>query len=268
MIYSSHRQFASFVVVAASFAVPSIAYAQDAAATEAADETIPVTDGEIVVTAQKREQRLSDVPISINTASGEELQDLGVSRTDDLAKIAPGFTAARAAQSGSVIYSLRGLGLNDATLGSLPSVSVYSDEASLPFSFMAQGPLLDLERVEVLKGPQGLLFGQNSSAGAINFIANKPTSEFEAGVRASFGRFDTIEAEAYVSGPVSETLSGRLALSGNRSGPWQKSFTRDDEIGDAKRVAGRLQLQWEPAADLRMLLNLNGWIDKSEPQML
>lgn len=144
-----HLAFGSFIMAAANFAVPSIAYAQDAAATE------PATIPEIVVTAQKREQRLSYVPISINNASGEELQNLGVSRTDDLAMITPGFTAA---QSGSIVYSLRGLGLNEATLGVLPSVSVYGDEASLPFSFMAQGAILDLERVEVLKGPRGLFW--------------------------------------------------------------------------------------------------------------
>ena len=265
MIDSKPIQFASLIVAATSFSVPSNA---QTAVSEADDESAQGVVGEIVVTAQKREQLSSDVPISINTASGEELHRLGVSRTDDLAKVAPGFTAARAAQSGSVVYSLRGLGLNDATLGSLPSVSVYADEASLPFSFMAQGPLFDLDRVEVLKGPQGLLFGQNSSAGAINFVANRPTRSFEAGMRASYGRFDAIDAEAYVSGPVSETLSGRLALRGTRSGPWQKSFTRDSEIGDAKRIAGRLQLHWEPTADLSMLLNVDGWIDKSEPQML
>src|SRR3546814_1394872 len=92
-----------------------------------------------------------------------------------------------------------------------------------------QGASLDLERVEVLKGPQGILFGQNSTGGAINYIAAKPTRELEAGFSASYGRFDTFDGEAYISGPVSDTIAVRLAGSATISGPWQKNYTRSEE---------------------------------------
>src|SRR3546814_16373897 len=106
-------------------------------------------------------------------------------------KITPGFTFTKS-QDGTPLYTLRGVGFNDYTLGASPAVSVYVDQVPLAFSAFTQGASLDLERVEVLKGPQGILFGQNSTGGAINYIAAKPTRELEAGFSASYGRFDKI----------------------------------------------------------------------------
>src|SRR3546814_15641341 len=93
----------------------------------------------------------------------------------------------------------------------------------------------------LLKGPQGILFGQNSTGGAINYIAAKPTRELEAGFSASYGRFDTFDGEAYISGPVSDTIAVRLAGSATISGPWQKNYTRDAELGRQDTLRGRLQ---------------------------
>src|SRR3546814_15914890 len=99
----------------------------------------------------------------------------------------------------------------------------------------------DLERVEVLKGPHGILFGQNSTGGAINYIAAKPTRELEAGFSASYGRFDTFDGEAYISGPVSDTIAVRLAGSATISGPWPQNYTRDAEMGRQDRLPRRRQ---------------------------
>ncbi|WP_327752072.1 TonB-dependent receptor (plasmid) [Sphingobium sp. SJ10-10] len=257
------------IMLGSTLIYPTIAYAQGTqhSQTSLAADAREVSNDEIIVTAQKREQVMSRVPVTMNVATNKEITALGITKTDDLAKIAPGFTAARVSQSGSVVYTLRGVGLNESTLGALPSVSVYVDEAPLPFGFMAQSTALDLERIEVLKGPQGLLFGQNSAAGAINFIAKKPTRQVEAGIRASAGRFNTFDSEAYISGPLSSTLSGRIAVNGVHGGDWQQSYTRDDEIGKSRRAAGRMQLLWEPSPRLRALANVNGWLDKSDPQI-
>src|SRR5690606_8677598 len=108
---------------------------------------------------------------------------------------------------------------------------VYVDEVPLAYGAFTKGAAIDRERVEVLKGPQGLLFGQNSTGGAINYIAAKPTEAFEAGVNVSYGRFNRIEAGGYVSGGLTDTLAGRVAVETLHSDDWQKSTTSGDELG-------------------------------------
>src|SRR3546814_20833585 len=114
---------------------------------------------------------------------------------------------------------------------SYPDVSVYLDQVPLPFPTLTSLTAFDLDRLEVLKGPQGTLFGQNSTGGAINYIAAKPTSDLSAGGSLSYGRFDTVELEGFLSGPLTNTLRVRLAGRVARGDEWQKSHTRDDRLG-------------------------------------
>lgn len=253
---------ALFLGGALSIASAPAAYAQ-APAAEAAD----AVDGiqEIIVTAQKREESNSKVGLSIVAVSGEALQQRNVNNADDLGRIVPGFTYANSAFNVPV-YSIRGVGFNDNALSASPTVSVYMDQVSLPYTAMTQGVALDVERLEVLKGPQGTLFGQNSTAGAINFIARKPTDRLEAGGLISFGRFNYGKVEGYVSGPLGETVRARLAASREFSGDWQKSQTRNDTLGDSNRGAARLLVDWDATSDLKFTLNANGWFDKSDSQ--
>jgi len=218
---------------------------------------------DIVVTAQKRAQSLSDVGLTVNVVGAQQLERQNVNNVADLTRTLPGLTVATTV-SGIPIYTLRGVSFNVAYFGAQPTVSVYIDEAPLSFPVMTQGALMDLERVEVLKGPQGTLFGQNSTAGAINYISAKPTDDFHAGIRASYGSFDTAQAEAYLSGPLGPNLKARLAVSGTKSGPWQRSVTRDAELGDQRKLAARLLLDWQPSEKLKVAVNINGWLDKSD----
>ncbi|MEH6759344.1 MAG: TonB-dependent receptor [Parasphingorhabdus sp.] len=220
---------------------------------------------EIVVTAQKRAQSLNTVGLSINAADGEKLNNLGIRDTGDLVKIAPGLTFTKS-QDGTPLFTIRGVGFNDYTLGASPAVSVYVDQIPLAYSAFTQGATLDLERVEVLKGPQGILFGQNSTGGAINYIAAKPTQELVAGGKISFGRFNTLDMEAFASGPVSDKLALRLAAGTTQSGDWQESYTRDASIGQQDILRGRFQAAWEPTDNLSLLFSANGWLNKSDTQ--
>lgn len=220
---------------------------------------------EIIVTAQRRSEKLSDVPISITVATGEQLESEGVFSPGDLEKLVPGFTYQRSSY-GVPVYTIRGVGFLDTALGVAPTVSIYVDQVPMPFSPMAAGAALDLERVEVLKGPQGTLFGQNSTGGAINYIAAKPKDHFEAGGDVSIGRFTSVEAQAYVSGPLSETLGARLAVRTEQSGDWQKSYTRDATLGERHFTTGRLLLDWNPSDSVRLEFNVNGWRDTSDTQ--
>jgi outer membrane receptor protein involved in Fe transport len=243
-----------------------ICISQPAFAQSAPDDSTESSSAEIIVTAQKREQRLTDVPISITAASGEQIRNQGIVDTAQLVKLVPGFSFQKGPY-GAPIYAIRGVGFSDRAWGSAPAVSVYVDQVPLPYSTVARGATLDLERVEVLKGPQGTLFGQNSTGGAVNYIAAKPSREFHAGADISFGRFNDIDMSGFVSGPLSNTLSARLAVRMNSADGWQVSATRpNDRLGKKSFTQARLLVDFNPSDTVRFELNLTGWQDRSESQ--
>ncbi|WP_068084325.1 TonB-dependent receptor [Novosphingobium rosa] len=225
-----------------------------------------VPDGaEIVVTANKRSENISKVGLSITAISGDTLTNRKLTSMEDVASSVPGLAYAPSATN-TPIFTLRGVGFNESSLGVYPAVSVYLDQTPLPFPVMASHVAYDLERLEVLKGPQGTLFGQNSTGGAINYIAAKPTSSLSAGGNISYGRFNQLDGNAYISGPLTERLGFRLAGTALRSDDWQYSYTRNDRLGKQRYVAGRLLLDWKPFDAAHLLLNVNGWRDTSDPQ--
>lgn len=254
----------TFLAVLAASAGWSASVHAQSSETAAQPQVAPTGD-EIIVTAQRRSEKLSDVPISITAATGEQLAAQGVFSPGDLEKLVPGFTYQRSSY-GVPVYTIRGVGFLDTALGVAPTVSIYVDQVPLPFSPMAAGAALDIERVEVLKGPQGTLFGQNSTGGAINYIAAKPKDHFEAGGDLSFGRFTSIEAQGFVSGPLSETFGARFAVRTEQSGDWQKSYTRSATLGERHFTTGRFLLDWNPSDSAHFELNLNGWRDTSDTQ--
>jgi iron complex outermembrane recepter protein len=218
---------------------------------------------EIVVTAQKRAQSINDVGMSINAATGAQLQELGISDVSQLTKLVTGFNFTETAY-GTPVYTIRGVGFQENSLAASPAVSVYVDEIPLPFPAETIAVGLDPERVEVLKGPQGTLYGENSTGGAVNYIAAKPTDHFTTGFTASYGRFNTGNVEAFVSGPITDTLKGRLAVRTIQSSDWQYSYTSSDTLGAKNLVEARGLLDWQPVEDLEVALTLNVWQDRSD----
>lgn len=266
MIYRYRRQ-ATLISAAMALAIlaNSAAHGQVAPMTSA-QENDDLNDPGIVVTAQKREQSLNDVPMSITAVSGEALAARGITDVEGLVKVTPGLSYTESG-AGTPVFSLRGVGFFDTTLGAKPSVAVYNDEVSLPFSIMAQGAALDLARVEVLKGPQGTLFGQNATGGAINYVAARPTDVFAAGATVSFARFNTLDATAYISGPIAgDAVKARLSGRVLRGGDWQQSYTRDDTLGAKRFYQGRLILDLEPSERLKFSINVSGFKDQSDTQ--
>lgn len=258
-LFKGHLRAAAAV---AALVLPTSVAAQEA---EQVGGEESYSSGDIVVTAQKRSQSINDVPLTVAAATGTQLLDRGISDPSDLGKVVPGFTY-QPAPTGIPVFTLRGVGYYDEALAASPAVSVYVDEVPLPFSIMANGVAFDLERVEVLKGPQGTLFGQNSTGGAINYIAARPTEEFSGGFNVSYGSYNAAEAQAHISGALSDTLKGRIAVRMAQGGSWQRSYTRDDKLGDQNMLQGRLLLDWRPTDRLKVALNLNGWVDKGDTQ--
>ena len=222
---------------------------------------------EIVVTAQKREQDINDVSISISAFSGEDLKALGVTDTRDLSSLVPGFTYADSGFN-TPVYTLRGIGFNEASQTASSTVGIYVDEFNLPFPVMTKGANLDLRRVEVLKGPQGTLYGRNTTGGAVNYIANRAGAEFETGFNASYGSYETFDLEGFVSTPLGESLGARFAARTTHSGEgWQDSITRQgDHLGKKNKQAARLGIDWDASDTLAMRFTVDGWRDESEPQ--
>ena len=236
-----------------------------AAQAQSTEETDPNTGvGEIVVTAQKRSESINRVGMSISAVTGDQLVSKGVTDVSQLAKVVPGFVFNNTLY-GAAVYTIRGVGFQESSLAASPTVSVYVDEVPIPFSAETLGATLDLERVEVLKGPQGTLYGQNSTGGAINYIAAKPDDSLELGANGSFGRFNTTDLSGFVSGPLASNLKSRLSVRYLRGDAWQRSISRpNDRLGRVNQLFGRLLTEWEPTDNLKITVNLNGWRDRSE----
>ncbi|AOH87194.1 hypothetical protein AWL63_23820 (plasmid) [Sphingomonas panacis] len=224
------------------------------------------TVADIVVTANKRVQRLSDVGLTVSVLGADELKQRQISSLEDIANAIPGLSYTNSANN-TPVYTLRGVGFYDTSMGAYPAVTVYSDEAPLPFPVMSKHSAYDLERIEVLKGPQGTLFGSNATGGAINYIAGKPSDQPRGSATISYGRFNEVNAEAFYTGPISENLTFRVAGRFERADAWQISNSRpNDQNGRRLNAMGRGILRYNPNDGLDIQLNVNGWIDHSQPQ--
>src|ERR1700689_4159836 len=238
----------------AGIAIPATAFADDATpeATGSTDSRHTDTQGlaEIVVTANKVEEASSKVGLTIQTIGDKALVEQHITTLQDLAEAVPGLTFTET-ESSTPVYTLRGVGFYETSLAAYPAVSVYIDQMPLAFPFLTSHTDLDLERVEVLKGPQGILFGQNSTGGAINFIAAKPTDHFSQGFDLTYGRFNRAQLDGFISGPLGGSVTARFALSEEHGGDWQQSYTRNDTLGAMQTFNSRLILDWRPVDQLR-----------------
>jgi len=243
------------IICAAAFTSPTHA-AQSDAARGALEE--------IVVTAQRRAESINDVGMSIQAIDAESLEALRVTSVRDLTTIVPSFTVSQSYQ-GVPTYTLRGIGFNTINLSATSTVGTYVDEVAYAYPIMNTGPLMDLERVEVLKGPQGTLYGRNTTAGLINFITAKPTDDFQAGATAEVGNYETYNINGFISGPLTETISARLALSSQNSGEgWQESNSRSERLGEIKKNGARLSLAFDPGENTHIDFSATYWRNETD----
>ena len=214
---------------------------------------------EIIVTAQKREQNIQEVPISIAQLSGDRLNARFAGGADilALASAAPGLHIESSNGRLSPRFYMRGLGNADFTAAASQPVSVVFDEVPMEKSSLKGFPLFDMASVEVIRGPQGTLFGRNTTAGIVHIKSRRPTEETEGYVNFSLGSLGTTNAEAAVGGTLVEgTLMGRVSiLTQNRSNWVSNGFTgEEDSMGGHNIFAGRVQLLWTPTE------NFTAWL--------
>lgn len=208
---------------------------------------------EIVVTSQRREQSLQDTPVAVTALTSVELQNRGLINTFDLANAVPNVTSMTSLGGGSSHgqYFIRGLGLFDFIMTSEQAVGFYLDGVYIARSTGAALDLVDVERIEVLKGPQGTLFGRNTTAGAIQVITKNPAREFEANAEVTVGERDRIDVKGNVSVPlIQDQLFLKLAAATLNQDGWGKRLLTGEESSDRNRDVFRGQLQWEPSDDL------------------
>ena len=229
---------------ACSMAVSAPAFAQ--AADEATDAN------EIVVTAQNRKENVQNVPIAINVVSGQALKDAGVSDLKDLGKLAP---SVQITDDNSVIHvTVRGIGTysNDESQDS--SVVVNVDGEYINRGEVMNASMFDLDRVEVLRGPQGTLYGRNSTGGAVNFITRKPGDKFAANADASYGNFNSVKVNAGVDIPLGDIGGIRLAgIYADHDGFFHHAatpFAPAIDSGTDQVYAGRASLRLKPTSRL------------------
>jgi iron complex outermembrane recepter protein len=251
-----HTRRVLCVCTALVVGAPLIANAQQAP--EATKAPAADTGGleEVVVTAQRREQKLQDIGISVTALNNETLADLNITNATDITRAVPALKM-NAYSSSQAVYNIRGVAQNSYGDEQEPPVAVYQDDSYSSSINLASFPVFDLARVEVLRGPQGTLFGRNADGGAIQFISRKPTKDFEGYVTATFGTFGQQIYEGALSGPLADNWQGRFAFISNTDNGYIKEWSPgQQDRGANHNYALRGQISWQPTDSINANLIL------------
>jgi len=254
-------------------AVPEVARPADVPPGAASTSTSADLE-EIVVTAEKRAVSTKDLPLSIYAVSGAALEQFGVTAVGDLTQLAPSLQFAKSFNTSYM--TIRGIGSETSDLGADPAIALSQDGIPLVRPQMLNADLLDVERVEVLRGPQGTIAGRNATAGAVNIHSNLPTDTVTGRVSVTAGSYSLIKTESFLSGPlVGDWLLGRVAFGSENADGWIRNSYLDPAIGgagrredlnDSNRSHGRVMLAIEPGTAFKGLLTVDRLVDKSVPQ--
>jgi iron complex outermembrane receptor protein len=256
-MHSSHRPLRRALALSCGFAALSVAIAA-APAAFAQDTTV----SDVIVTAQKRSENLQDVPVSVVAIGGEKLQSTFAAGDDILALSAkaPGLYAESSNGRAAPRFYIRGLGNSDFDLAASQPVSIIQDDVVLENVVLKSSPIYDLDQVEVLRGPQGTLFGRNTTAGIVKFDTVKPSEDFKARAAASYGSYNTMTFDGGVGGAiVPGKVAARASLLVQHRDNWiNNAFTKSkDALGGFDEKAARLQVLFTPTEKLSALFNIH-----------
>ena len=208
---------------------------------------------EIIVTAQHRSENLQDVPISVAAVSAQTLQEAGINETNAISQVVPAVNFQRSGASG--LFFVRGVGTTNASVGDEGSNAFYVDGVYIPDLAGTVTQFNNIERIEVLKGPQGTLFGRNAFGGLIHIVTKEPGDALVAQAEAGYANYDTIHGKLYVAGPISDTLSMDIALTGyDQSEGWGRNITLDRDIKKMQYWGARSKLVWRPTDTVKVTL--------------
>jgi len=242
--------------------LPTASFAQDSGEAQPAEEAqpagdMPMDDGnanEIVVTATKREQTLQDVPVAVTVATAAQIEREYIRDLKDLGSIVPSLRVGERQNSANTNFFIRGFGNGANNAGIEPSVGVFIDGVYRSRTASQISDLPDLERIEVLRGPQSTLFGKNASAGVISIVTQKPKFEFGGNVEASYGNYNAVVIKGVVTGPITDTVAASLSGGYNRRDGYNKDLNTGAELNDRDRWFVRGQLLFEPDSKLKIRL--------------
>ena len=236
------------LLASASCLAPQAALAQQ----NESSEEVNAGSGEIIVTAQRRSERLVDVPISITALNGDALERAGIRSTEDLTTAVPGLNFAT---NGAFAQpTVRGIGSTVTSPGSDANVAIYVDGVYQPSQVANFSDLVDLEQVEVLKGPQGTLFGRNATGGAIRVTTKSPSFTPEVRLTKSYGRFDDVRVTAYGSAPLSGNLAVSLGVLYADDNGYVDNLGTGNRIADSNSLALRGKILFRPSASAEILI--------------
>jgi iron complex outermembrane receptor protein len=210
---------------------------------------------EVVVTAQKREQSLQDVALAVSAFSGDMMNNAGVVNIEDITAMTPGFAISAYNPVTPAPY-IRGVGTNSSSVGDDASVGVFIDEVYAGRAGGYRSDMYDVARVEVLRGPQGTLYGRNVAGGAMNIITNNPSEEFEAYVEGTYGDYDLLGFKGSLSGPLTDngSVRARLAVASRQRDGHTDNVVTGSELRDEDNVSVRAKLAFDPSDRVSILL--------------
>ena len=245
-----------------AFAAPQAAFAQDNSTqvdSDDADQEVLEPEGEnnsnqIIVTASKREQTLQETPISVSVTSGETLEQAQIRDVLDLQTVTPSLRVSQLQNSSSSTFIIRGFGNGDNNFGIEPSVGVFIDGVFRSRSASALSDLPNVQRIEVLNGPQSTLFGKNASAGVISVVTRPPQFDFGGSIEATYGNYNAVTVKGDVTGPITDAIAFSLDGSYNRRDGYGTIVNLDEEVSERNRWSARGQLLIEPTPDISVRL--------------
>lgn len=246
---------AAFAFACACSAIPGVVLADQAAGPVSSTTTQSSQLDEIIVTAQKREQRAIDTPLSVTALDSSSLAQHQVQSLEDLQAVSPGVQNGE--QFGGNRLFIRGIGLTSFASGADPSAAFYVDGVYIARPAAQLGSFYDVERVEVLRGPQGALYGRNATAGAVNLITNAPTADFSGYLDETVGNYDLHRTQGALSGALnsSGTLLGRVAFDFLNHSGYGWDYGTHHPVNDANRQNARITLEYKPndKVDLKLI---------------
>lgn len=246
------RLLTACAVPALTLGLANPAFAQDASSSDATEavQDEAYDSNQIVVTAQGRAQVLSDVPLAVSAVSAESLELTGATDIRQLNQVAPSLMVSSTGSEANGSARIRGIGTVGDNPGLESSVAVFIDGVYRSRSGMGLNELGDIERIEVLRGPQGTLFGRNASAGIISIVSKGPAPTFSAGFEATYGNYDFLRLGGHLNAPLTESLAARIDATYSRRDGFYKDVTNDTDVNNRDRYFVRGQLKFEPSSDL------------------